>query len=131
MGLAKMDDLYISGKVGEPLQGLLSQESWYRNIEEPVCNLVKLLRDNGFNTFCSCGHLPQPYIQMEWYEDEEVTRLYNLLVENNYRNFRITAIWEAYELSIQRSRHLELSFSIEMPLAKESDICWDEDGGSQ
>ena len=30
---------------------------WYNeNIEEPIRDLVKILRDNGFNTTCSCGH---------------------------------------------------------------------------
>ncbi len=30
---------------------------WYEeNIEEPIRPLVHLLRENGFNTECSCGH---------------------------------------------------------------------------
>ncbi len=58
--------------------------------------LVKLLRDNGFNTFCSCGHYPNPYIQIEWYSDEDITRLWTLLTENNYANWVIKATW-AYD----------------------------------
>jgi len=30
---------------------------WYKEyIEEDIRPLVKLLRENGFNTECSCGH---------------------------------------------------------------------------
>ena len=29
---------------------------WYDKIEEEIRPLVKLLRNNGFNTTCSCGH---------------------------------------------------------------------------
>lgn len=29
---------------------------WYLEIEEPVREIVKTLRDNGINTTCSCGH---------------------------------------------------------------------------
>lgn len=30
---------------------------WYEeNIEEPIRDIVRLLRDNGINTTCSCGH---------------------------------------------------------------------------
>ena len=30
--------------------------NWYLEIEEPVREIVKTLRDNGINTVCSCGH---------------------------------------------------------------------------
>lgn len=96
-----------------------SREDWFGCVEGPLRNLVRLLRNNGFNTYSSCGHLP-PYVQMEWYEDEQITQLYNLLVENGYYNFKITAVWETHS-PIQRSRHIELSFWVET-LAQESDI---------
>jgi len=69
---------------------------WYEtHIEEPIRPLVKLLRDNGFNTTCSCGH--KLYVEMEQYCDGDVSRLYNLLWENGYKHFRITTWWEARE----------------------------------
>lgn len=35
----------------------LQDDSWYlNNIEEPVRDIVKALRNNGINTECSCGH---------------------------------------------------------------------------
>ncbi len=37
--------------------------NWYENIEEPVRELVRLLRDGGINTTCSCGH--DMYVQAD------------------------------------------------------------------
>ena len=70
-------------------------ENWYKHIEKPVRELVKLLRNNGFNTTCSCGHKnPSPYVAMEWYGfEEEARRLYNLLCENGYNNFELHLFW--------------------------------------
>ena len=51
---------------------------WYEeNIEEPVRDLVRVLRNNGFNTECSCGH--EKYIQCQYVLDGEIKRLHNLL----------------------------------------------------
>ncbi|KKK61497.1 hypothetical protein LCGC14_3013760, partial [marine sediment metagenome] len=60
---------------------------FYSKIEKPVRELVRLLRDNGFNTVCSCGH--KKYIQMEWYAHEDIQRLYSLLWDNGYKNFEL------------------------------------------
>lgn len=88
-------------------------------LEEPLKDLVLLLRDKGFNTYCSCSHLPHPYIQMEWYCDEDVTKLYKLLVENHYKKFIIKARWDIN----LNSRVLEVVFHyIKMPLAKKEDV---------
>lgn len=52
--------------------------NWYEeNIEEPVRDVVKHLRDNGFNTECSCGH--EMYIQIGHSLDGELMRLHSLL----------------------------------------------------
>ncbi len=60
---------------------------WYeREIEEPIRPLVKLLRDNGFNTVFSCGH--EMYCESE-YCGQDLTRLSELLSENGYRQFEI------------------------------------------
>jgi hypothetical protein len=31
-------------------------DRYEEHIEEPIRGVVKTLRDNGFNTTCSCGH---------------------------------------------------------------------------
>lgn len=60
---------------------------WYeREIEEPIRPLVKLLRDNGFNTVFSCGH--EMYCESEYY-GQDLSRLSELLSENGYRQFEI------------------------------------------
>jgi len=60
---------------------------WYeRKIEEPIRSVVKLLRDNGFNTVFSCGH--EMYCESEYY-GEDLTRLSDLLSENGYSQFEI------------------------------------------
>jgi hypothetical protein len=53
---------------------------WYENnIEEPIREIVKELRSNGINTFCSCGH--RMWIQCEsYYEFEESKIIYDVLV---------------------------------------------------
>ncbi len=84
----------------------MAKQKLIDKIEKPIRDLIKILRENGFNTFCSCGHLPHPYIQMEWYEDIEVTKLYGLLIENKYKNFLIRATWD----SSLNKRVLEISF---------------------
>jgi hypothetical protein len=58
--------------------------SWYEEkIEEPVREIVKILRDNGFNTTCSCGHTM--VITGEFLPDYDIKimhdLLYNYLVE--------------------------------------------------
>lgn len=61
--------------------------NWYEIIEEPVRGLVKVLRDNGFNTECSCGH--EMYVQCQYLLDGEIQRLHNLLFNNGYRDYTI------------------------------------------
>lgn len=63
---------------------------WYEaNIEPEIREFVKLLRDNGFNTTCSCGH--KMYVECGYIPDGEVQRLHNLLYPR-YKNYEITAI---------------------------------------
>jgi len=50
---------------------------WYKNIEDPVRDIVKLLRNNGFNTTCSCGH--KMYIEGSISIDGDIQRLHNIL----------------------------------------------------
>lgn len=62
--------------------------NWYdEHIEEPIQALVRLLRDNGFNTECSCGH--EMYVQCQYICEGEIMRLHNLLYNSGYRNYQI------------------------------------------
>jgi len=64
---------------------------WYDCIEDPLKELIYILRNSGFNTFCSCGHYPSPHIQIEFYQDSDITRLWNLLTERGYINWQVGA----------------------------------------
>lgn len=100
-------------------------KDWYgMKIEKPIRNLVKLLRDNGFNTICSCGHTPKPYVQMESSSEYDINKLYNLLVENGFKNFTIHFCWTNIDDGKlhEHRRTLEVSFFVSHSLIKESDI---------
>jgi len=98
-------------------------KDWYElKIEEPIRNLVKILRNNGFNTICSCGHQPKPYVQMETYDPYEVSRLNDLLHENGYKNFTIRLTWKSLDCLHDYGKCLEVEFWVRRSLIKESDI---------
>ena len=60
---------------------------WYEEyIEEGIRPLVKLLRENGFNTECSCAH--KMYVQCQIIPDGELKRMHDLLFEH-YDNYKI------------------------------------------
>lgn len=57
---------------------LNKEKEWYdENIEDPLKELMYVLRNNGFNTECSCGH--DMYIQCQYVADESIKKLHDLL----------------------------------------------------
>jgi len=61
---------------------------WYETfIEKPIQPLVKLLRNNGFETCSSCGH--EMNCICEYSMEGEIKRLYDLLLKNGYNHFVI------------------------------------------
>lgn len=65
----------------------MNSDSWYnKNIEQPILPLVKLLRNNGVNTTCSCGH--EMYCECEYYGGP-LENIFNLLLDHGYKNFKI------------------------------------------
>ena len=93
---------------------------WIECVEEPLRNLVKMLRDNGFNTTYSCAHLPGPSIQMEFYDDNDITRLFDILIENRYTRFFIRATWYWDEKDSRRL--ITVEFCPKMSLVDLKDI---------
>jgi hypothetical protein len=64
--------------------------SFYANIEAPIRTLVRLLRDHGWNTTCSCGH--GMWVELDLYgfmDDLEALRC--LLLDHGYHDFTIKA----------------------------------------
>ncbi len=67
----------------------VSDVNWYEeNIEVGIRKEVKLLRDNGFNTECSCEH--EMYVQCRPVLDGEIYRLHCILFNNGYRDYTIS-----------------------------------------
>lgn len=62
---------------------------FWNNIEPKIKPVVKLLRDNGFNTTCSCEHTMTVEISLMHIEDVEQIAM--MLIEAGYRNFKISA----------------------------------------
>jgi hypothetical protein len=61
--------------------------NFYKDIEFGIRDVVKLLRDNGINTTCSCGH--EMYVEFECCSSTMVENIYNVLFNAGYRGFRI------------------------------------------
>ena len=63
-------------------------EDFYSSLESGVREWVKLLRDAGINTECSCGH--EGYIQCQCLDPiTEIDRIKNVLHSNNCWNYEI------------------------------------------
>jgi hypothetical protein len=67
----------------------LKNDNWYlHNIEKPIREVVKNLRNQGINTSCSCGH--GMWVQCETYfPDEELTTIFNVLVTMGIRKYKV------------------------------------------
>ena len=61
--------------------------TWYDSLEPGIRDVVRLLRDNGFNTECSCEH--EGYVQCAYFADGELARLDNLLFNAGYRDYSL------------------------------------------
>lgn len=61
---------------------------FYKNIEKPMRGIVRLLRDNGFNTCCSCGHTMTIDLKLGNHI-EDVERIATFLIEEGYKGFKI------------------------------------------
>jgi hypothetical protein len=80
---------------------------WYEtNIEPEIRPIVRLLRDNGVNTECSCGH--EMYVQCQYNHDGFLWAVDKLLFNAGYRD---------YVLSVQITRedghlrhHMDIHF---------------------
>lgn len=71
-------------------------DDWYERMIEPeVRELVRLLRNNGINTVCSCGH--DMHVEADYMCDESIKETYDLVYNWLFENkkpitFKIT--WE-------------------------------------
>ena len=66
--------------------------AFYEEIEPGVREIVRLLRDNGINTTCSCEH--EQYIQFELVGlAHEVEFIHNLLFNAGLRGYSIETVF--------------------------------------
>jgi len=69
---------------------------WYdKFIEAPIRPIVKLLRENGFNTVCSCGCSGGMYVEGDILPDDQLYAIHNLL----YNYFCTKKIKPNYEIT--------------------------------
>jgi hypothetical protein len=102
-------------KANQVCRGPVEGKDFYKGIEPSIRGVVKTLRNAGFNTFCSCGHLPRPYVQMEWVGGYAIERVVEVLKEQRYDRFTV----QGY-VNIQEGREnklLEVTFYPKLPLA--------------
>ena len=73
--------------------------SWYDDIEAPIRTHVRLLRDNGFNTTCSCGH--GMWVELDLGNNlDDAERLARFLQESGYNHFHLSAELFAHPKSL-------------------------------
>lgn len=62
---------------------------WYeKKIEPEIRPIVKMLRDNGINTECSCGH--RMYVQCQYLHDGFLKEVDDILFNAGYINYKMT-----------------------------------------
>jgi hypothetical protein len=87
--------------------------SWIEEfIEEPIRPAVKLLRDNGFNTTCSCGHDME--IELDLLFDGELKRLHDLLYNNGFRDYEIVVTFRV-ERGLPWFNNCSIKFNPKVP----------------
>ena len=81
---------------------------WYNIAIEPsIRHIVRKLRDNGINTFCSCGH--NRYIQCETYDlTNELSTIYNVMHELEIADFHIMLLYNVIDFHVHQ--FIEISF---------------------
>lgn len=92
---------------------------FYNQIEEPIRDLVKVLRDNGINTVCSCGH--KMYIEADIIPDGALQIIHNVLY--NYFSEHSKPINYKIEVTVECIEGDWKCFSnIKFPIAERSDV---------
>ena len=93
-------------------------KDWYEErIEEPVRDIVKLLRDNGFNTECSCGHNME--VQCQYLIDGEFFELHKLIYNYLYEKGE-KVDFEIDVRHVVTDGHSHSSFDVKLPSLRTS-----------
>ena len=81
--------------------------TWYEGLEPEIRDVVRLLRDNGFNTVCSCGHEMTVDVELGNHL-EEAEQLARFLQENGYQKFKLDVELFAGDCLWVRRAHVTL-----------------------
>jgi hypothetical protein len=71
----------------EPAPAMNCVASWYQMIEPGIRRHVRLLRDNGFNTYSSCEHRME--VALDLSPQEDLACLDDLLSRSGFRDYTI------------------------------------------
>ncbi len=87
------------------------------DLDARIRDVVLMLRDHGFNTFCSCeggnGHsFERPTVQMEYdglamNDMDQAAYLHSVLLDNGRERFEIRISWRTFDGMIIRSMEVE------------------------
>ena len=70
------------------MPAMCNEKEFYNALEEPIREVVRLLRNCGVNTTCSCGH--EMYIEIELGNHlDEVETIATVLAMAGYKEFKI------------------------------------------
>lgn len=88
---------------------------WYdKVIERPIRPIVELLRNNGWNTVCSCGCVGGMYVEGENVIDDRLFKLHNLLY-NYFCEKKIKPNYEiTFTLNVNNGNIEESSFHVNL-----------------
>jgi len=82
------NDLLIDARLVFVDYDKLEWTDWYeKKIEPRIREIVRLLRNNGINTECSCEH--DKYVQCQYTHEGFLKDLDFLLCNNNFRNYEM------------------------------------------
>jgi hypothetical protein len=94
----------------------MKDNGWYeKKIEPEVRELVRLLRNNGVNTTCSCGH--EMFIEASYIPDESIMETYRLICNHLHENHiprRFRAKWEVTVIDGSPFWHIEIDLNPEI-----------------
>ena len=86
----------------------MNNTEFYSDIEEPVREIVRVLRDNGINTTCSCGH--EMYIEADIIPDGQLYKIHKTLF--NYLAEKKLPVKYSIDIHLEQENPLSRCFAV-------------------
>jgi len=87
---------------------LESETEFYSNVEEPIREIVRTLRDNGINTTSSCGH--KMYIEADIIPDGQLYRIHKTVFDYLSKNRLLTQY--SIDIHLEQENPLTRCFAV-------------------